>query len=361
MMPSFYLFNSGRNHTRIPFGAHAQSEHMHNIKLLKADKPADWQSELADAVSSVDELLYELGLEHIKNELIRNSDFSLRVPRAFVNKMRKGNADDPLLRQVLPVRSENTPTGLKDPVGDLNAMPAPGVLHKYKGRVLLVSTGACAIHCRYCFRRHFPYSGSNPRKNAWQQALEYLRTHDDVHEVILSGGDPLILDNTKLEELLTALEQIPHLQWLRIHTRLPVVLPSRIDNGLITLLQRLRFRITLVIHANHANELMTDELDALQRLASTGITLLNQSVLLKGVNDSTASLISLSRRLYQAGVLPYYLHMLDPVQGAMHFDVPRNRAVELLNTIKQELPGFLVPRLVQEKPGEASKTAIFTI
>jgi len=334
---------------------------MHNIKLLKAGEPTDWQSELANTIISVDELLYELGLEHIENKLIRNSDFSLRVPRAFVKKMQKGNADDPLLMQVLPVTSENALSGLTDPVGDLNAMTTPGLLHKYKGRVLLVTTGACAIHCRYCFRRHFPYSSSNPRKNEWQQAIEYLRTHDDVHEVILSGGDPLVLDNTKLERLCTALEQIPHIQWLRIHTRLPVVLPSRIDNGLITLLQKLRFRITLVIHANHANELMTDELEALQRLASTGITLLNQSVLLKGVNDSTASLISLSKRLYQAGVLPYYLHMLDPVQGAMHFDVPQSRAIEILNTLKQELPGFLVPRLVREKPGETSKTAIFTI
>ena len=149
---------------------------MHNIKLLKAGEPTDWQSELANTIISVDELLYELGLEHIENKLIRNSDFSLRVPRAFVKKMQKGNADDPLLMQVLPVTSENALSGLTDPVGDLNAMTTPGLLHKYKGRVLLVTTGACAIHCRYCFRRHFPYSSSNPRKNEWQQAIEYLRT-----------------------------------------------------------------------------------------------------------------------------------------------------------------------------------------
>jgi L-lysine 2,3-aminomutase len=304
---------------------------MRNIKLLKAGESADWQFELANAITSVDELLHELELEHIENKPIRNSDFSLRVPRSFVKKIKKGDADDPLLLQVLPVASEDTLSGLTDPVGDLNAMATPGLLHKYKGRVLLVVTGACAIHCRYCFRRHFPYSSSNPRKN------------------------------TKLERLCTALEQIPHIQWLRIHTRLPVVLPSRIDNGLITLLQKLRFRITIVIHANHANELMSDELEALQQLSSTRITLLNQSVLLRGVNDSADSLISLSKRLYQAGVLPYYLHMLDPVQGAMHFDVPRKRAIEIQNTLKQELPGFLVPRLVREMQGEASKTAIFTI
>ncbi len=334
---------------------------MHNIKLLKAGIEVDWQFELANAITSVDELLDALGLEQSENKFIRNPEFRLLVPRSFVNKMQKRNADDPLLKQVLPVTSENSASGLADPVGDLNAMKTPGLLHKYKGRVLLVTTGACAIHCRYCFRRHFPYSDSNPGRHEWKHAVEYLHSHDDIREVILSGGDPLVLDNAKLARLCSALEAIPHVECLRIHTRLPVILPSRIDDALITLLKKLRFRITIVIHANHANELMIDELEALQRLRSSGITLLNQSVLLKGINDSSASLINLSLRLHQAGVLPYYLHMLDPVQGAMHFDVPQNRAVELLNTLKQELPGYLVPRLVREKPGEASKTAIFTI
>ena len=334
---------------------------MHTIKLQKAERPAGWQFELANAITSVDELLYELELEQLENKLVRNSAFRLLVPRAYVNKMQKGNADDPLLMQVLPVTAENTLSGFTDPVGDLNAMATPGLLHKYQGRALLVTTGACAIHCRYCFRRHFPYSASNPRKNQWEQALDYLHTHDDIHEVILSGGDPLVLENAKLAQLFTALEHIPHIRWLRIHTRLPVVLPSRIDNELITLLQKLRFRITLVIHANHANELMTDEMEALRRLGSSGITLLNQSVLLKGVNDCPASLATLSQRLYEAGVLPYYLHMLDPVQGAMHFGVPQYRAIEIQNTLKQALPGYLLPRLVREIPGEASKTAIFTI
>jgi len=334
---------------------------MHTIKLLKAERPADWQFELANAITSVDELLYELELEQLENKIVRNSAFRLLVPRAYVKKMQKGNADDPLLMQVLPVTAENTLSGFTDPVGDLNAMATPGLLHKYQGRALLVTTGACAIHCRYCFRRHFPYSDSNPRKNEWKQALDYLHTHDDIQEVILSGGDPLLLDNAKLAQLFTALEHIPHIQWLRIHTRLPVVLPSRIDDELITLLHKLRFRISFVIHANHANELMTDELEALQRLSSSGITLLNQSVLLKGVNDCTTSLAALSKRLYEAGVLPYYLHMPDPVQGAMHFDVPQYRAIEILNTLKNELPGYLLPRLVREIQGEASKTAIFTI
>ena len=334
---------------------------MHNISLIKTSKSADWQFELANAITSIDTLLQELGLEHLGNRLIRNSDFRLLVPRAFVKKMQKGNASDPLLMQVLPVRSENAVSGLADPVGDLNAMTAPGLLHKYKGRALLVTTGACAIHCRYCFRRHFPYASANPRKNEWQHALDYLSAHNDINEVILSGGDPLVLDNNKLGQLFSRLTEIRHLQWLRLHTRLPVVLPSRIDDELIALLKNLRFKTTCVIHANHANELLNDEIKVLQRMESSGITLLNQSVLLKGINDSPEALIDLSKRLYQAGTLPYYLHMLDPVKGAMHFHVKQDTAVALLDKVSAALPGYLVPRLVREIPGEASKTAIFTI
>mgnify|MGYP001828165869 CR=1 FL=1 len=334
---------------------------MYKVLTAQTGNAAHWQVELANAISSVDELVEELELVHLKTELVQNPEFRLRVPRAFVRKMRKGNADDPLLKQVLPVHAETASSGLADPVGDLNAMTVPGLLHKYQGRVLLVATGACAIHCRYCFRRHFPYASANARRNEWKQALAYLKAHVDISEVVLSGGDPLVLDNASLHKLLSALEEIPHIQWLRIHTRLPVVLPSRIDDGLLDILQGLRFTKTMVIHANHANEVMSDEFESLQRLASTGCTLLNQSVLLKGVNDSPTSLHNLSTRLYQAGVLPYYLHMLDPVRGALHFEVSQRRAIEILKTVKASLPGFLVPRLVREIPGESSKTAIFTI
>jgi EF-P beta-lysylation protein EpmB len=334
---------------------------MYKVLTAQTGNAAHWQVELANAISSVDELVEELELVHLKTELVQNPEFRLRVPRAFVRKMRKGNADDPLLKQVLPVHAETASSGLADPVGDLNAMTVPGLLHKYQGRVLLVATGACAIHCRYCFRRHFPYASANARRNEWKQALAYLKAHVDISEVVLSGGDPLVLDNASLHKLLSALEEIPHIQWLRIHTRLPVVLPSRIDDGLLDILQGLRFTKTMVIHANHANEVMSDEFESLQRLASTGCTLLNQSVLLKGVNDSPTTLHNLSTRLYQAGVLPYYLHMLDPVRGALHFEVSQRRAIEILKTVKASLPGFLVPRLVREIPGEASKTAIFTI
>lgn len=334
---------------------------MQTIKLLNAGNAKDWRHELANAITSADELLQVLGLEHLRTRLIQRPAFRLLIPRAYVNKMRKQDADDPLLKQVLPLALENTGTGLKDPVGDLHAMPTPGLLHKYKGRALLITTGACAIHCRYCFRRHFPYAGSNPGKNEWKQMLDYLSSHRDIEEIILSGGDPLVLDNEKLQDLFLTLEKIPHIQWLRIHTRLPVVLPSRIDDALVTLVQKLRFRTTIVIHSNHANELMHDEYEALQRLGAAGVTLLNQSVLLKTVNDSAAALIALSKRLHHASVLPYYLHMLDPVLGATHFDVPEHRAVEILNRVRSELPGYLVPRLVREIPGEPSKSAIFSI
>lgn len=334
---------------------------MHNLKSLNPGHTPGWQLELANAITSADELLAELGLGHLANALVDKPSFRLLVPRGFINKMQKGNADDPLLRQVLPMAAENSTDGITDPVGDLAAMATPGLLHKYSGRVLLVTTGACAIHCRYCFRRHFPYANANPGKQQWGGAIQYLSAHEDVDEVILSGGDPLVLDNAKLERLLFALEQIPHLKWLRVHTRLPVVLPSRIDEELVALFQTLRLRKTFVIHANHANELGADEYAALHKLQSSGATLLNQSVLLKGINDSAAALIDLSKRLYAAGVLPYYLHMLDPVQGAMHFDVSRSRAVDLMASLRKELPGYLVPRLVRENPGEASKTAIFTI
>ncbi|MBT8127230.1 MAG: EF-P beta-lysylation protein EpmB [Gammaproteobacteria bacterium] len=334
---------------------------MHHYTLKTSAKLPNWKAELANAVTSVAELLRLLELDPDDGMVLPKPGFRLLVPRGFVNKMQAGNPDDPLLRQVLPLAVERAPGGYRDPVGDLDAMPSPGLVHKYRGRVLLLTTGACAIHCRYCFRRHFPYASANPCKSQWQQALDYLKAHADIEEVILSGGDPLVVDNDKLGQLLDALEQISHLRWLRIHTRLPVVLPARIDDALTLQLRQRRFRTTLVIHANHANELMCDEADALQRLATSGVTLLNQSVLLKGVNDSATTLIALSKRLYEFGVLPYYLHLLDPAEGVMHFDVPQSRAIAILDALQAALPGFLVPRLVREIPGAASKTAIFTI
>lgn len=318
-----------------------------------------WKEELAEAISSPAELLRILELEHMLSEFVDNdSDFRLRVPRAYVSKMQKGDPEDPLLLQVLPTLKEKDPSGSKDPVGDLNALLSPGLLHKYHGRALLISTGACAIHCRYCFRRYFPYSENSGQASNWQSALGYLRAHPEIHEVILSGGDPLVLDDTKLEALCSKLEAIEHIKWLRLHTRLPVVLPCRINHSLLQWMKKSRFRITVVIHANHAQELGFREKQALQLLGEIGVTLLNQSVLLSGINDSTSDLVNLSTRLHDLGVIPYYLHLLDKVQGAIHFEVDHKKACKIVDNMRAQLPGFLVPRLVREESGAISKTAI---
>ncbi|MFN3785962.1 MAG: EF-P beta-lysylation protein EpmB, partial [Thiothrix sp.] len=243
-----------------------------------------------------------------------------------------------------------------DPVGDQLAQVAAGVLHKYHGRVLLVTTGACAVHCRYCFRRHFPYSDFNPVKAEWEPALSYLRKHPDVQEVILSGGDPLTLSDERLAVFFKQLEALAHIKRVRFHTRLPVVLPSRVDAGFLAVLANIPQQKILVIHANHAQELAADDVSAaLVALKQAGVTLLNQAVLLRGVNDNVAAQVALSESLFAHGVLPYYLHVLDKVAGAAHFDVPEAEAMALLAQVRERLPGFLVPKLVREIAGEATK------
>lgn len=352
----------------------------HPVKLFaKPDKPSTrfknsvlvddteslWKKELANATTSVASLLEQLELSHqIKNVNIQ-PDFKCLVTKSYIDKIQTGNINDPLLQQVLPLNKETHLTtqqnGLNDPVGDLNAQATQGLLHKYHGRILLISTGACAIHCRYCFRRHYPYQQALCSNKALNHVLDYLKEHTEIEEVILSGGDPLLLDNEKLSGLIKKLESIKHLHTLRIHTRLPVVLPNRINIGLIQLLQSSRFQIVMVIHANHANELQHTEHTKLHLLHQAGITLLNQSVLLKGVNDNCETLTTLSKRLFQCKTLPYYLHLLDPVNGAMHFEVTKKTALRLKKEMEEQLPGYLVPRLVQEIAGNRSKTAIFRI
>jgi EF-P beta-lysylation protein EpmB len=328
----------------------------------KQHQTASWKKELAEAISSPAELLAELGLEHRLSEFIDNhSNFRLRVPRAYVAKMRKGDPEDPLLLQVLPTLKENHTSGSKDPVGDINAMMTPGLLHKYHGRALLITTGACAIHCRYCFRRHFPYAENSSQPSNWQNALSYLQAHHEINEVILSGGDPLVLDDDKLKTLCHQLEAITHVKWLRLHTRLPVVLPSRINRSLLEWMEKSRFQITMVIHTNHAQELGNREKQCLQKLRQINVTLLNQSVLLKDINDTASAQIDLSHTLYDSGVIPYYLHLLDKVDGAMHFEVNQKKAREIVDNMSTRLPGYLVPRLVREEAGASSKTAIFSI
>ncbi len=283
--------------------------------------------------------------------------FGLRVPRGFVERMEKGNPNDPLLRQVLPTAEElvTAPGFSPDPVGDGAATLSPGLLQKYQGRALLVVTGACASHCRYCFRRHYPYRESSASGRKWEQGLEYLRADGSVSEVILSGGDPLMLDDEALDELLKELQTLPHIRRLRIHSRLPITLPERITGELAGLLSELRLPVVLVLHCNHRQELSGPVPEALRRLTSAGVTLLNQSVLLRGVNDCPDTLCDLSERLFELGVLPYYLHMLDRVAGAAHFEVSPEHSRELERELRRRLPGYLMPRFVYEQAGAAAK------
>ncbi len=321
-----------------------------------------WKHELSNAITSPSALLKELGLSDASPEQICDDlTFRCLVTPSYLKKIRKNDIDDPLLKQVLPVTEEQHGTGVLDPVGDLAAITGNGLLHKYHSRALLITTGACAIHCRYCFRRHYPYSEAGFKTAAMARVLDYLRQHPEIDEIILSGGDPLILDDARIDTLISNLETLPSLTSLRIHTRIPVVLPSRITTGLLTRLDKSRFRITMVIHSNHANELAEEESFVLKQLQQAGVTLLNQSVLLKGINDSVTVLSELSKRLHHCYTLPYYLHMLDPVQGAMHFDVPQQKATRLIAQLQSKLPGYLVPKLVREIAGNTSKTAIFSI
>jgi EF-P beta-lysylation protein EpmB len=324
-----------------------------------------WKRELADATTSVVSLLECLGLDRYAGEIDIQPGFRCLVTKAYINRMEAGNINDPLLRQVLPVVEETDAQiqqlGVNDPVGDLDALVSPGLIHKYHGRALLITTGACAIHCRYCFRRVYPYQQSSCTGKALQDALLYLNEHPEIEEIILSGGDPLILDNERLSQLISTLEGIRHVHTIRIHTRLPIVLPSRINTGLLDLFNASRFHTVMVIHANHANELDEAVSTGLQQLHDTGVILLNQSVLLKGINDNADALVDLSRRLFQCSTLPYYLHLLDPVTGAMHFAVSKHTAIDLKRQLEERLPGYLVPRLVREIAGNKAKTAIFRI
>lgn len=321
-----------------------------------------WQQALKDAFTDLDELLVYLELSNSELNLPRKSldNFSLRVPKGFAALINKGDPSDPLLLQILPSRLESNPRpGFSaNPVGDLEAQAAPGVLHKYQGRALIMATGACAVHCRYCFRRHYPYAGSTATPNQWHQILQYLQEDSSIHEAILSGGDPLMLEDEKLAVWFTQLASIPHLQRLRLHTRLPVVLPERITPQLIDLLNKSPLQSVVVFHINHPRELSDPVIAAIQRLKTGNITLLNQSVLLKGINDSLEVLRSLSEGLFAAGILPYYLHLLDRVDGAAHFEVSETRARRLYRQMLDRLPGYLVPKLVREIAGEGSKSPL---
>jgi EF-P beta-lysylation protein EpmB len=318
-----------------------------------------WQQLWRDAVRDPRELLTLLNL-HAQAAQVSDAaaaQFALRVPRGFVARMRSGDPHDPLLRQVLPITEEmHTVKGFAlDAVGDAAAKTANGVIQKYHGRALLVATGSCAVHCRYCFRRHFPYAEETAARDGWREAVSAIAADPSIEEVLLSGGDPLSLATPKLAELTAALSHIPHLKRLRIHSRLPVVLPERVDTPLLHWLTSLPWPVAFVIHANHANEFSPEVDAAMSALRNAGAQLLNQAVLLRGVNDDLHSLVALSERSFAAGVLPYYLHQLDRVAGVAHFEVADTRARELHAQLAARLSGYLVPKLVREIQGDTGK------
>ena len=317
-----------------------------------------WRELWRDAITDPVELLQAVGLGG-RADLLPPDDagFALRVPRGFVARMRRNDPFDPLLLQVLPQLAEHDQAEgfTLDAVGDMASKAGHGVLHKYDGRALLIASGSCAINCRYCFRRHFPYGEEIAAASQWHEALAHVKADPSIRELILSGGDPLALATHKLEELTRGLADLPHIIRLRIHSRLPVVLPERVDDAFIGWLTAVPLQKVVVLHANHANELDASVDAACARLRAAGATVLNQSVLLRGINDDADTLAELSERLFAAGVLPYYLHQLDRVQGAAHFEVDDKRALALMEALRARLPGYLVPRLVREVGGDASK------
>ena len=323
---------------------------------------ADWRNELASAIRDPAELLTRLNLPVSRLDPERDAStlFPLLVPESFLQRMRPGDPNDPLLRQVLPIAEElvEVPGFTHDALDEAEYRVAPGLLHKYEGRALLIAVGACAVHCRYCFRRHYPY-GSEPRRMSdWKPVLDRIAADSSLHEILLSGGDPLMLSDRRLSELCGAIDAIPHVQRIRIHTRLPIVLPSRVTAEFIGLLKGLRTTPVVVVHVNHPNEIAGDCVEALMRLSASGQIVFNQSVLLRGINDSVDVLTELSERLIDVGVLPYYLHQLDRVTGVAHFEVAKSRGLELIEQLRRRLPGYAVPRFVREVPGEPYKVAL---
>ena len=332
------------------------------VSCIEHDIQTNWQQEYKYSITDLDELCQalELKADQLPFSLASHQQFPLRVPKSYLRRIKKSNPKDPLLLQVLPtIYEQQIKLGFtKDPVGDLQSVKSEGLLQKYKGRVLLLATSLCAIHCRYCFRRHFPYTEQNPRRDAWQQALAEIENDKTIHEIILSGGDPLVLSDAALSNLINCIEKIKHIKRLRIHSRLPVVIPSRICDDLLAWISNSRLNIILVLHINHAQEVNREFQLKLKQLANTQCTLLNQSVLLKNINDDAENLIALSEALIANNILPYYLHLLDKVEGAEHFDVRKQQAKDLMKQVSSYLPGYMVPKLVEEVAGMPAKSLI---
>lgn len=331
------------------------------ITQINDNLHTSWQKELADVVTDPKFLLQQLEIpvtEYLSHFNARKL-FPVRVPKPFINRMEKGNFNDPLLKQVMPLSDEFTETDgfSTDPLEEHDTV-AEGLLHKYKHRVLMIVKSGCAINCRYCFRRHFPYADNSPNKLRWRSALDYIAQHQEINEVIFSGGDPLMASDQHLQWLISEIEAIPHVTRLRIHTRLPIVIPQRITPALVSMLASTRLKPTIVFHINHGNEIDQTVINAIEPLLENRIPLLNQSVLLKGINDNCATLAQLSERLFDNGIMPYYLHLFDKVQGVAHFDLSVKQVDHLIKELMATLPGFLMPKVVREIAGEPNKTPL---
>ncbi len=326
------------------------------------DKTISWQTALSQAIQDPQELLALLELDPSLLAAAKSAAnlFPLKVPRGFAARMQKGNVNDPLLKQVLPLGAELLDVAgyQQDPLQESDVNPIPGLLHKYQSRVLLTFVGTCGINCRYCFRRHFPYGDNNPGTDGWDRALDYIAKDSSITEVILSGGDPLVANDKSLWALSEKLNDIPHVKRLRIHSRMPIVLPERITADFLHWMGQLKQKPVLVTHCNHPQEISPAVEQAMQALSDVGTVLLNQTVLLKGVNDNVDTLVDLSEALFAAGIQPYYLHLLDKVQGAAHFDLPEEEAKNLHWGLNQRLSGYLVPKLVYEKAGAPAKLPV---
>jgi EF-P beta-lysylation protein EpmB len=332
------------------------------MTIFNSNKTTTWQTAMVQSITDPAELLKVLELDSnlLESAIAAAKLFPLQVPRGFVARMEKGNAEDPLLQQILPIGMELsiTPGHSSDPLGEAAVNPIPGLLHKYFGRVLLTLVGTCGVNCRFCFRRDFPYAENNPGTQGWDRAFNYIAQDPSIHEVILSGGDPLVASDKTLATFTAKLNLIPHVKLLRIHTRMPIVMPERITPDFMQWVSEVKQKVVLVTHCNHPQEINSAVKEAMQMLAAGGVVLLNQTVLLKNINDSAATLVALSKALFEIGIQPYYLHVLDKVQGAAHFDMPLSTAQALHWEMSQQLSGYLVPKLVCEKPGAPAKLSL---
>ncbi|AWY02329.1 EF-P beta-lysylation protein EpmB [Marinomonas primoryensis] len=319
-----------------------------------------WSQHLSQALTSLPELVKHLGLsEKLSQQGIEaDQSFKLLVPRPYLSRIEYGNPNDPLLLQILPSAAEMQKVigYTKDPLEEADHNPQKAIVHKYKRRLLVITTGTCAVNCRYCFRRHFPYGDNQLAQAEWQSVIEYLEKHPEVNEVILSGGDPLMMKDALLADKIRLLEALPQIKRLRIHSRLPVVIPARVCDDMLTWINKSRLDIIMVWHINHANEMDSELAQAAFKLKQAGVTMLNQGVLLKGINDTVSAQVNLSEAVFDAGILPYYMFTLDPVEGAAHFDISIENAQRLMGKVAAELPGYLVPRLAKEIPGKPAKS-----